>query len=309
MVSEECMEPVKVILNPAAGRGHGARVEPELRQCLTAQGIRFDLERTKGPWHAAELAQRAAEDGFGTIVSAGGDGTANEVINGLMAASENGAKRRMGVLPAGSGSDFASGVGLPLDLEEACRHLTCAGGRTIDLGRVTVPGKEPRYFGNVVGIGFDGAVLMETLKIRRLRGLPLYLLAVLKTIFLNFSTPSVTVKYDAETMDLIATLVSIANGPREGGGFMIAPDAHPDDGMFDLCIAREVSRLTMLRLLPHFLRGTHTELDPVTMARAAVVEVSSPDGLVAHVDGEVLCTDAREIRCEILPGALEVCCG
>jgi len=303
------MEPVKVILNPAAGRGYGARVEPQLRECLADQGICFDLERTDGPWHAAELAQRAAEDGFGTIVSAGGDGTANEVINGLMAASENGAPRRMGVLPAGSGSDFAGGVGLPLGIEDACRRLTCGDVRTIDLGRVIVPGKPPRYFGNVVGIGFDGAVLMETLKIKRLRGLPLYLLAVLKTVFLNFTTPRVTVTYDKQSMDLTATLVSIANGPREGGGFLIAPEAQPDDGLFDLCIARKVSRLTILRLLPHFLRGTHTDLEPVTMARAAVVQVSSDDDLVAHVDGEVLCTDAREIRCEILPGALEVCCG
>lgn len=301
------MEPVKVILNPAAGRGYGARVEPQLRQCLEDQGIRFDLERTVGPWHAAELAKRAAEDGFETIVSAGGDGTANEVINGLMAASENGVTRRMGVLAAGSGSDFASGVGLPLNVEDACRHLTCDSVRTVDLGRVTVSGKEPRYFGNVVGIGFDGAVLMETLKIRRLRGLPLYLLAVLKAVFLRFHTPRVTVKYDEEIMDLTATMVSIANGPREGGGFIVAPDARPDDGVFDLCIAREVSRLTILRLLPHFLRGTHTDLDPVTMARATSVEVSSPEGLVAHVDGEVLCTDAREIKCEILPGALKVC--
>ena len=187
--------------------------------------------------------------------------------------------------------------------------MTCGDVRTIDLGRVTVPGKPPRYFGNVVGIGFDGAVLVETLKIKRLRGLPLYLLAVLKTVFLNFTTPRVTVTYDKQSMDLTATLVSIANGPREGGGFLIAPEAQPDDGLFDLCIARKVSRLTILRLLPHFLRGTHTDLEPVTMARAAVVQVSSDDDLVAHVDGEVLCTDAREIRCEILPGALEVCCG
>ena len=301
------MEPIKVILNPTAGRGYGAQVEPRLRNCLTAQGLRFDLERTDGPWHAAELARRAAEDGFGTIVSAGGDGTANEVINGLMEASKTGATRRLGILPAGSGSDFASGVGLPIDLDEACRRIARNEVRDIDLGRVTVPGHEPRYFGNVVGIGFDGAVLMETLNMKRLRGLPLYLLAVLKTIFLNFDTPRMTITYDEVQMELTATLVSVANGPREGGGFFIAPDAQPDDGVFDLCIAREVSRLTMLRLLPHFLRGTHTDLDPVTMARAEVVHISSPDGLVAHVDGEVLCTDASEIKCEILPGVLKVC--
>lgn len=301
------MEPVKVILNPAAGRGYGARAEPRVRQYLEAEGLLFDLVRTQGPNHAAELARRAAEDGFRTIVSAGGDGTANEIINGLMAASENGIARTMGVIPAGSGSDFAGGIGLPLDLREACRRIACDERKTIDLGRVVVPGQEPRYFGNVVGVGFDGAVLIETLKMTRLRGLPLYLLAVLKTIFLNFEAPWITLRFDGQEMEFPATLVTVANGPREGGGFIIAPDAEPDDGLLDLCIARKVSRFTMLRLIPRFLQGTHTNLDPITMAQAKTVTISSPDGLVAHVDGEILCTDAPEIRCEILPGALEVC--
>lgn len=301
------MAPIKVILNPAAGRGYGARAEPRIRQCLEEEGVDFDLALTHGPWHAAELAEQAAMDGFEAVIGAGGDGTANEIINGLMAASENGAVARLGVIPAGSGSDFASGIGLPANLEEACHRVTQNSGRMIDIGRVTVAGKGPRYFGNVVGVGFDGAVLIETLKMRRLRGLPLYLLAVLKTIFLNFKAPLATVTYDGEEMVLPVMLVAVANGPREGGGFIIAPEARPDDGLFDLCIGREVGRFTILRLLPHFLKGTHVDREPITMARAKQVTISSPDGLIAHVDGEVLSTHAPWIRCEILPGALEVC--
>jgi YegS/Rv2252/BmrU family lipid kinase len=253
------------------------------------------------------LAARAAREGFETIVAAGGDGTANEVINGLMAASQCGGTRRMGIIPAGSGSDFATGIGLPTDLQEACRRIASDQCRTVDVGRVTIPGQAPRYFGNVVGVGFDGAVLIETLKMRRLRGLALYLVAVLKTIFLNFEAPMTSIEYDGESMEQPAMLVSVTNGPREGGGFLIAPNAKPDDGLFDVCIADEVSQLTMLRLLPHFLKGTHVDLDPITMVQARQVLISSPDGLVAHVDGEVLCTNAPWIRCEILPGALTVC--
>ncbi len=301
------MEPIKVILNPAAGRGYGARAEPLVRQCLEAQGLSFDLIRTKGPWHAAELAEQAARDGFHTVIAAGGDGTANEIINGLMAASQNGPVPRMGVIPAGSGSDFASGIGLTDDLQEACRRLTCNHRRSIDIGRVTVAGQDPRYFGNIVGVGFDGAVLIETLKMKRIRGLTLYLLAVLKTIFLNFKAPLTTVVYDGEEMSLPAMLVAVANGPREGGGFYIAPQAAVDDGLFDICIANQVDRLTILRLLPHFLKGTHVDLAPITMVQARHVSISSPEGLIAHVDGEVLCTDAPWIKCEILPGALDVC--
>jgi YegS/Rv2252/BmrU family lipid kinase len=298
---------IKVILNPAAGRGYAAEVAPKVRQCLEEEGVDFDMVTTAGPWHAAELARRAADDGFDTIVGAGGDGTANEVINGLMAASENGAKSRVGIIPAGSGSDLASGIGLPLDVREACHRVACDRGKKIDLGRVTIPGQEPRYFGNIVGIGFDGTVVLETLKMRRLRGLPLYLLAVLKTIFLNFHAPLMTIEYDGQRTEMRATMVAIANGPREGGGFLVAPDARADDGLFDVCIADKVSQLTLLRLLPHFLRGTHTRLKQVTMVETEAITVSSPDGLVAHIDGEVLSTDASRITCEILPGALEVC--
>lgn len=305
------MGPIKVILNPAAGRGYSAQVEGKVCQFLEEEGTDFDMVRTQSPWHAAELAACAVRDGFETIVAAGGDGTANEIINGLMMASEDDtgaqARPKLAVIPAGSGSDFATGIGLPADLREACRRVALGQARKIDIGRVTVAGQEPRYFGNVVGVGFDGAVLLETLKIKRLRGLALYLLAVLKTVFLNFEAPMTTIEHDGQQMELKAMLVSVTNGPREGGGFFIAPDAKPDDGLFDVCIGREVSRLTILRLLPHFLKGTHVNLDPITMIQARQVSISSPDGLIAHVDGEVLCTNAPWIKCEILPGALHVC--
>jgi diacylglycerol kinase (ATP) len=124
---------------------------------------------------------------------------------------------------------------------------------------------------------------------------------------MNFDAPMTTIEYDGEKMEQRAMMVTVTNGPREGGGFLIAPDAKPDDGMFDVCIADEVSQLTMLRLLPHFLKGTHVDLDPITMVQAEQVSISSPDGLIAHVDGEVLCTDAPWLKCEILPGALKVC--
>lgn len=305
-LKETMSESTRVILNPAAGRGYGARVEPRLRRLLKAQGLEFDLIRTEGPWHAAELAEHAAKDGFSSVVAVGGDGTANEVINGLMAASTDGDAPALGVIPAGSGSDFANTIEVPTDLRDACRRLADGRNRTIDVGRVRVDGGRPRYFGNVVGIGFDGAVLVETLKIKRLRGTLLYLLAVLKTILLNFEAPLTKVMYDDQEMVLSAMMIAVTNGPREGGGFFVAPQAEPDDGLFDLCIAREASRLTILRLIPHFLRGTHIDNELITMARARHVEVSSSEGLIAHVDGEVLCTRGHRIECDILPRRLQV---
>jgi len=301
------MGPIKVILNPAAGRGYGARIEPELRQLLDTEGLDFDLVHTEGPWHAAELAERAVGDGFGTVVAAGGDGTTHEVVNGLMAASPEGVTGTLGVIPVGSGSDFANTVGVPPDLPGACRRLAHGQTRVVDVGRVTVPDQPPRYFDNTVNVGFGGIVTLEALKVKRLRGMALYLPVVLKTIFLA-QNPRVTIEYDGQELVLPAVMICVANGPREGGGFFCTPDAQPDDGLLDLCIVREISRVAMLGLVPHFMKGTHVDREPVTMCRAQRVTISSPDDLVAHVDGEILCTNAHRIEFELLPGRLRVRC-
>jgi YegS/Rv2252/BmrU family lipid kinase len=301
------MGPIKVILNPAAGRGYGARVEPQLRRLLNAAGLDFELVYTERRWHAAELAERAVSDGFETVVAAGGDGTTHEVVNGLMAASPEGVAGTLGVIPVGSGSDFANNVGIPPDLPDACHTLAHGHIRVVDVCRVTVPGQPPRYFDNTVNVGFGGIVTREALKVKRLRGMALYLPVVLKTIFLA-QNPRVTIEYDGQELVLPAIMICVANGAREGGGFFCAPHAQPDDGLLDLCIVREISRVAMLGLVPHFMKGTHVGREPVTMGRAQRVTVSSPDDLVAHVDGEMLCTDAHRIEFEILPERLRVRC-
>jgi len=301
------VSPIKIILNPVAGRGYGARVESKLRRQLEKEGLDFDLVRTSRPWHAAELAERAANDGFELVVAAGGDGTTNEVVNGLMAATEDGLASTLGIIPVGSGSDFASNVGIPPELQAACHRLAHGRARVVDVCRVTVAGAPPRYFDNTVNVGFGGTVTVEARKIKRLRGMALYLPAVLKTVFLA-QNPRVTIAYDDQELVLPAVMICVGNGPREGGGFFCTPNAQPDDGLLDLCIVREISRVAMLGLIPHFTRGTHVNLEPVTMARAQRVTISSPDDLVAHMDGEVLCTNAHRITCEILPGQLQVQC-
>lgn len=301
------MGPIKIILNPIAGRGYGARVEPELRRLMEAQGIKFDLVRTSSPWHAAELAERAARDGFEIIVAAGGDGTTHEVVNGLMAASQGGVAGTLGVIPVGSGSDFANTVGIPPDLQGACRRLAHGQARIVDVCRVAVDEQPPRYFDNTVNVGFGGIVTREARKVKWLRGMALYLPIVVKTVFLSQS-PRLTIEYAGQELTLPALMVCVANGPREGGGFFCTPHAQPDDGLFDVCIVRAVGRLAMLGLIPHFMNGTHVDREPVTMARTKQVTISSPDNLIAHADGEMLCTDAHRLVFDILPQRLQVRC-
>lgn len=302
------MKRTKVILNPTAGRGYGARSEAEIRRHLTDQQLDFDLVHTKGRGHAIELASAAVNDGYDQVVAAGGDGTFNEVVNGLMSSANGDHSCAMGVIPVGSGSDFAFSVKVSPDLEQACHQVANGSSRRIDIGRVTGPGLEPRYFDNTVGVGFDAIVTYEALKVKWVRGMALYLPVVMKSIFLYGDSPVLTVSYDGQEMTLAARMVTVANGPREGGGFLIAPDAAPDDAMLDLCIVGNLSKMGMLGVIPHFMKGTHVGRDQITVAQARQISISASKPFMAHMDGEMLGTELSRLDFELLPQKLLVKC-
>jgi len=305
------MKKYKIIANPTAGGGAGERAIPQIERLLTKHSLDFDIVRTKQSWHAAELARRAVIAECDVIVAAGGDGTSNEVINGLMEAKQAGKHSfAMGVLSVGRGNDFAHGVGVPHDLEHACQVLVENHRRPIDIGRV-VGGMYPqgRYFGNCVGVGFDAIGTIEAAKLPRLGGFLSYFIAVLKTVFLYYKAPLTTVEYDGQTLTQPSLMISIMNGRRLGGGFMMAPDAEPDDGLFDLCIAHEVSRARIFSLIPHFLRGTQATQEPITTGQAARISITALEGsLPAQTDGEILCIDGQHLEVELLPRQIEVIC-
>lgn len=301
------MEAIKIILNPVAGRGYGARSEKTIRRYLEAEGAKFDLILTERPRHAVEIAREAACAGYTLVVAAGGDGTTNEVVNGLLAASREGAISTLGLLPVGSGSDFANNVGVPADLRSACQKLVRGQTRLVDICRVTVDGEHQHYFDNTVNVGFGGIVTLEALKVKWVRGLALYLPVVLKTIFLT-RAPRVMLEYDGQKVDLPAAMICVGNGAREGGGFYCTPTAQPDDGVFDVCVVREIGKIQMLSLVPHFMKGSHVNHEPVTMIRTSRLVVSSPDNLIAHMDGEMLCTEAHRLEFDLLPRRLQVRC-
>jgi diacylglycerol kinase (ATP) len=301
----------RIIVNPTAGKGAGEQAIPQAERMLGEYGLDFDVVCTERPWHAADLAQEAAAAGYDVAVALGGDGTSNEVLNGLMQAKREGADAcALGVLCIGTGNDFAYGVGIPTELEAGCKALAQGHRRTIDVGRVT-GGLYPqgRYFGNGVGIGFDAAAGFEAAKLTRLHGFLCYIVAVLKTVFLYYKAPLVTIEYDERTVTQPALLVSIMNGRRMGGGFMMAPDGEPDDGLFNLCIAREVSRARIFAMIPHFLRGTQATQEPIQTGQARRVVVTAVQGVLpAHADGETLCTEGQRLELELLPRQIDVIC-
>lgn len=321
----------KIILNPTSGRGAGEKSISFIEQRLSGYGLTFDLVRTERPWHAVELARQAVADHYDVVVAAGGDGTANEVLNGLMLAQQGAVGPvevppigkveapalaqmplgvAMGVLCIGRGNDFAYGAGIPNDLEAGCRVLVENYRQKMDVGRV-VGGLYPegRYFGNGVGVGFDAVVGFVAVKMKRLTGFPSYIVAALKTIYLYYKAPTVKIEFNGQAFTLPALMVSIMNGRRMGGGFMMAPDGIINDGLFDLCIAREVSKARVFALIPRFLKGTQASDPAITTGRASRVVVTAIEGVLpGHADGETLCTDAKQLTIDLLPQPLEIIC-
>ncbi|HBX68665.1 MAG TPA: diacylglycerol kinase [Chloroflexi bacterium] len=301
----------KIIVNPTSGRGEGGQSVTQIETLLRNHGLNYEIVLTERPWHAAELAQQAAQAGFDVVVSAGGDGTLNEVLNGLMAAKARGGQSpALGVICVGRGNDFAFSMNIPAGLEAGCQALADDHRKSIDVGRVT-GGLYPqgRYFGNGVGIGFDAVVGFEALKLKRLHGFPSYLVAALKTIFLYFQAPQVQIAFDGQQIELPALMVSIMNGRRMGGGFMMAPQGHSDDGLLDICIARQVSRPQIFGLIPKFMQGTQDEHPAIQRVLTAALRVTALQGVLpAHADGETLCTDGKELTLELLPRQIELIC-
>ncbi len=296
------MHKALAILNPRARRGRAYKQAKQIEQALAAVDLPHEIIVTKEPGHAIELARRAALAQREMIVAAGGDGTINEVVNGMMqAASDGQALPTLGVLPVGSGNDFAGSLGISTDLRQAAERLKLGQKRRIDVGRVNT-----RYFANNVGLGFEARINVEAHKLTLLPGQPGYLAAVFRAM-VSYPFPAVTVTLDdKERLRQTILMISVGNNRRIGGGFLITPHAVPDDGALDVCLVDAIPRLEILRLLPKAMTGKHEGEPAVRMTRAQRIVVESQDPLPVHADGEILWQDAHRLEITLEPGRLEV---
>ncbi len=194
-------------------------------------------------------------------------------------------------------------MGLPADLQRLCHLLVEGNTRLVDMGRIN-----NRFFAYGVGMGFDAEVNIESRKIKWLRGIGLYLVALFKVLVFSHRSYQVEITFDDVHLEQRAMMVSVANGRRYAGVFLITPDARIDDGFLNLCIISPVSRLTMLRFMPLVLKGYHTRLNVVKMASARKVLIKSGSPMVSHVDGEVFGLDERRYEFSLLPKRLRVIC-
>ena len=285
---------IHIICNPIAGNGRARKIGEQIRGILQDKGIPFRMFWTEHPGHAAILAKEASEARVETVLSVGGDGTAFETAQGLI-----GSDTALGLIPAGTGNDFAKALGSPKTPEAALEFVLSHPPRKTDAGEIN-----GRMFINEIGTGFDVSVLDYAEKAKKYcHGLLPYLYGVIRTLF-RFRSISVTYSIDGKpSVTQEAFVVAVANGGMIGGGIPIAPQARVDDGLFDLLIVGKVQKRDLIPRLAGLMRGKIMSFPETTFVRASAVVFSSPKMRV-NIDGEIV--NEAQVIARILPNALWV---
>ncbi|TFH36459.1 MAG: diacylglycerol kinase family lipid kinase [Anaerolineales bacterium] len=298
---------IKVIFNPHADRGRSWDRASHFQSVLERHGG-ASWSASEYPGHSTELAEQAAKEGFHIVVAMGGDGTVHEVLNGIMRVPKD-QRPTLAIVPIGSGNDFGSNIGVSPEPEQAIERLFSGQKKQIDVGQITDSTGRLEFWDNTLGIGFDATVTLYSYKITRLQGFTMYLWAVIQTIIRNHDAPRMKIVTDQEEIDQEVLMFVACNGPREGGGFYVAPDAVPDDGWLHYAMIKNVSRAMMFRLIPEVMNGTHGRFRQVKMGQFRELHLTSERPVMIHLDGEVFAgfhSDITDVRIKILPGELTV---
>lgn len=289
-----------IILNPAAGKGRAEREWPAIATRLRAAGIAFTQTVTCGPGDARGLAREALAAGAARLIVAGGDGTLNEVVNGLVVAETAGtALPALVPLPLGTGVDFARGLGIRT-IDDTIAALRHGESRPIDLGiaryRDSAGDERERAFINVADCGLGPHASEQIGRVDRRIGRGAYLYGALRAIAAYAPAQTLIVIDGCPVFNGLCGLLAIGNGQYFGGGMRIAPKARPDDGLLDLVILGATDRRTLVgELLPRVYRGTHLRHPAVHLARGTTITVEADPPLPLELDGEIVGTTPASI--------------
>ncbi|UNC90668.1 diacylglycerol/lipid kinase family protein [Candidatus Contubernalis alkaliaceticus] len=282
-----------VIVNPAAGKGKVKKLWPDIESYLKKQKICFTYEFTRGLNHARELACRAMAKKIKKIIVVGGDGTIFEVINGI-----DPGKVTLGIIPMGTGNDFARTAGIPQDWKKACRVLANGNEMPVDLGRIN-----EYYFINLSGTGLDAMTVCDANRLKKYLGKISYVVGLLKQL-ICFKPIHIEVLGRDLCYSARAWMVSVANGKYYGNGMMVAPRALLDDGLLDIIIVEELPRLEFLKVFPQVYKGTHLDHPKVRFFRERELEIKTQRPLPVHCDGEIL--NLTSLKYSVVPGKLTI---
>ncbi len=289
-----------VVMNPAAGRRRRARDPRAVSDAFRARGLEFEIARTGHAGHAGEIvAERGPE--FDAVIVAGGDGSLHEVVQTLDLA-----RHRLGLIPSGTGNDFAWMTGWPPDLDRCLDRIAAGEERRVDLASWRVESADGiragRYHNNV-GLGFEALVNEASHRTTAVKGPLLYVLALLRTLP-RFRSYPLRISWEGGVHEGPVALATVQNGRRVGGAFLLAPAARIDDGKLDLVFTGRMSLPRMMALLPRTFRGGHVRSGRVRTAQSPWFEIEAPAGVPVYVDGEFLTRRAGRIRIETLAGQL-----
>lgn len=294
--------PVSLFINPTAGRGRAGRRLSRILEIFDQAGLEIELHVSRAIGDLEKQVLEKVNAGTSKIIVAGGDGSVHEAVNGIMRADRS---ARLGVIPSGTGNDFAKASAISLDWEHAARILaertaieTTA--RRIDIGRMN-----DRYFANGAGVGFDAKVTRVARSYDWPIGDLVYLFAIFRCMVDGIPSPDVTITADDLNWSGPVTLVNVSNGPWVGGMFYIAPMADNSDGQLELLIVEPVSRLRLSALIPKLMQGTHINEPDIRHASVQRLQIEAAAPIPSHLDGEVG-EVATHFDIEILPGALEL---
>ncbi len=301
---------ILLIINPNASKGKGRKKAHEIKDAFQRNSRQCTIAYTKGPGHASILARKGVLYEYNVIVAAGGDGTVNEVLNGIMTA-EGHERVTMGIIPIGRGNDFAWSAGIPNNIDKAVKLILSNRSEKVDVGLcVGTDHKEGLYFFNGAGFGFEPVVNFRAMGYRHLNGMPSYVAAFIYILF-HFPSPyHVNITIDGEERTLVTQQISVCNGRRMGSSFLLAPKARLNDGLFDVMYTTHPFSSTgeILRAALAFLRGSHvSDSDDFAYMNARHVLIESAEGnMEAHCDGEVFSRAGSRFELTIQPSALEL---
>jgi diacylglycerol kinase (ATP) len=292
------------LVNPASDNGATGRRWPEIAHRAGALGLSGDALLSERPGQLTELARQAVDDGAALLVAVGGDGTVNEVVNGIARRPEV----ELAVVPRGTGRDFGRTYGIPHRLDDALRTAVDGRAREIDLGRARFRSwngdTREAYFANIASAGMSGAIAKRANETSKtLGGKASYLWATL-AVFAGWSASEVTVELDGEKRRSPMHLVVVANGRYFGGGMMITPEAQPDDGVFDVLLIGDLTKRDLLLTLPKTYFGRHLPHPKAELLHARSVEIEGAEPLPIELDGEQPGT--TPVTFEVVPRALRL---
>jgi YegS/Rv2252/BmrU family lipid kinase len=305
------MSRLLAIVNPAAGRGRVRRAWLQVADALLFAGVDFDVAQTVAPLDATSIAQGAAGR-YAAVIAVGGDGTVHEVVNGLMRVAAE-ARPALGVLPLGSGDDFAKTIALAgpgarrPSWQGALAAIARGEARAHDVGVIRDGAGGERWFANCMDVGFGAHVARNIAAVPRwLTGPGAYLAAIACTM-VRYPLLELRLQVDDQpAFTQRSNLAAVMNGRCFGGSFWACPEALADDGLLDVLLADVVTRAQILRLVPKLMRGRHTGEPVLRMLRARSVVIESEAPLVVEADGELPPLRGRRLEIGVAPGALRV---